>query len=221
MLDLDELYFNSTRYRGLLEKIGREMERENIAEKAGDPIAVSQHGLRIWDYLLKLMKITEAKSIFELEEGRATIYDLLYWAATFVDNLHNASIRDKSFEKHKLSICESYIDMHRGMLAKEVRNLGNVRSSLAECYFKMGMFEKAESLFRDWLSVEPDWGFGWIGWSDLYWLMNLGVDKDFEKAEKILKQGLKVPNVNDRDHIEERLADLTKERRKYIRPTIQ
>jgi outer membrane receptor for Fe3+-dicitrate len=84
----------------------------------------------------------------------------------------------------------------------------------------MGMFEKAEALFRDWLSVEPDWGFGWIGWSDLYWLMNLGFDKDFKKAEKILKQGLKVPNVYDRDYIEERLADMTKERRKYIRPTM-
>jgi pentatricopeptide repeat protein len=148
-----------------------------------------------------------------LDVGNATIYDLLFWAATFVDTLHNASIRDKSFGKHKLSVCESYVDMHRGMLDKDVRNLGNVRTSLAECYFKRGESEKADTLFREWLSVEPDWGFGWIGWSDLYWLWNLGIEKDFDKAEKILREGLRVPNVNDREHIKERLTDLKKAKR--------
>jgi hypothetical protein len=87
MLDLDELYFNSDRYRTLLEKIGDEIGQMSIAERSGDPIAASRHGLKTWNYLLKLMKITDAQSIYELEVGRATIYDLLYWAATFVDTL--------------------------------------------------------------------------------------------------------------------------------------
>lgn len=219
MLDLDKLYFKSNRYRKLLEKIGSEIEQENIAERSGDSITAGKHGLKIWNHLLKLLEITGAKSIYELDAGNATIYDLLYWAATFVDNLHNASIKEKKFEKHKLSVCELYVDMHRGMLHKDVRNLGNIRTSLAECYFKMGKIEKADSLFRKWLSAEPDWGFGWIGWSDLYWLWNHGIEKDFNKAEKILKEGLDVPNINDREHIMERLADLKKAKANNICPT--
>ncbi len=168
---------------------------------------------------MKLMKMAEAQSIYELDVGGATIYDMLYWASTFADNLHNASIRDKSFEKHKLSFCEAYVEMHHGMLDKDVRNLGKIRISLAECYFKQGKSEKTDDLFREWLGIEPDWGFGWIGWSDLYWLWNFGIAKDFKKAEKILKQGLKVPNVIDREHIKERLADLKKANKSNIRPT--
>jgi tetratricopeptide (TPR) repeat protein len=219
MLDLDELYFNSDPYRNLLEKIGNEIRLEDIAERSGDLIAAYKHGLKVWDYLLKLMKMTGAQSIYELDAGGAPIYDLLYWAATFVDNLHNASIRDKSFEKHKLSFCEAYVDMHRGMFDKDVRNLGNIRTSLAECYFKLGKSEKTDDLFREWLSAEPTWGFGWTGWSDLYWLWNSGIEKDFKKAEKILKEGLKVPKVNDREHIKERLAELKKAKKSNIRPT--
>ncbi len=219
MLDLNELYFNSDRYRTLLEKIGSELRQEEIAERSGDPIAASKHGLKIWNHLLKLMKMTEAQSIYELEVEGATIYDLLYWAATFVENLHNASIMDKSFEQHKFSFCEAYVDMHRGMLHKDVRNLGNIRTSLAECYFKLGKFEKTDDLFREWLSAEPDWGFGWIGWSDLYWLWNFGIEKEFKKAEKILKEGLKVPKVNNREHIKDRLADLKKAKKSNIPPT--
>ncbi len=90
----------------------------------------------------------------------ATIFDLLYWAPTFADNLNNAGIKDKSFENYMFSFCKVYIDMHHGMLGKDVRNLGNIRASLAECCFKQGKFEKADGLFRKWLSVEPDWGFG-------------------------------------------------------------
>lgn len=219
MLDLDKLYFNSDRYRTLLENIGSEIRQEDIAKRSGDSIAASKHGLKIWDYLLKLMKMAEAQSIYELDVGGATIYDMLYWASNFVDNLHNASIRDKSFEKHIISICEAYVDMHHGMLAKDVRNLGNIRTSLAECYFKLGKSEKTDDLFREWLSVDPDWGFGWIGWSDLYWLWNFDIEKDFKKAENILKEGLNVPNINDREHIKERLADLKKAKKSNTRPT--
>lgn len=84
----------------------------------------------------------------------------------------------------------------------------------------MGKTEKADSLFRKWLSAEPEWGFGWIGWSDLYWLWNLSIEKDFKKAEKILKEGLTVPKVNDREHILERLSDLKKAKADNIRPTL-
>jgi hypothetical protein len=59
-------------------------------------------------------------------------------------------------------------------------------------------------------------GAGWIGWSDLYWLWNLGNQKDFDKAEKILGQGLKVPNVDNRNDIKKRLKDLKTEMQRNV-----
>jgi len=72
-----------------------------------------------------------------------------------------------------------------------------------------------KSVFHEWLKLEPDWGWGWIGWSDCYWLWEyLGLEKDLDKAEEILRKGLSVSNVSDRDHIEDRLEDLLKEKNK-------
>ena len=216
MLDPDKLHFTSEHYRGLLDIIGEEIDREDMAERAGDSITASKHGLKVWGYLLKLMEMLKADSIYELDQGHVTIYDLLYWATSFSDELHNAKLKDKSFEKHKLNFCQSYVEMHRGMLDREVRNLGNIRTSLAECYYQMGKTEKVDSLYSEWLSAEPDWGWGWIGWSDLYWFWNIGFEKDFKKAESILKEGFSTPHVRDREHIKQRLVDLEK-----LRPTNQ
>jgi hypothetical protein len=44
----------------------------------------------------------------------------------------------------------------------------NRRRALAESYYELGETGKAESLYRDWLKLDPrwGWGWGWIGWSD-------------------------------------------------------
>ena len=61
---------------------------------------------------------------------------------------------------------------------------------------------------------ETDWGWGWIAWSDCYWLLRpIGLEQDFEKAEQILRKGLSVKKVSDKEHIEERLKDLLKRKK--------
>lgn len=154
MINIDELYFSSVQYRTLLERIGDGIEQEDLEQRAGNSIEACRHGLRVWDNLLKLMKMLKANSLYELSEQRATIYDLLYWASCLADELQNASIKDKSFVKKKLKFCKSYVEMHRGMLNKDVRNLGNIRVLLAETYYQIGEIEKADSLFHEWLKLE-------------------------------------------------------------------
>ena len=107
--------------------------------------------------------------------------------------------------------------MHQGFLDKDVSNLGNVRSSLAGSYFTIGEVEKGDTLFSEWLELEPDWGWGWIQWSDCFWLLKFpGLETDFDKAEKILRKGLSIPNVSDKDHIHERLQDLLEEKKTSV-----
>jgi len=102
------------------------------------------------------------------------------------------------------------------LLVRDVRNLGNIRVSLAETYCQIGRSSEADALFRKWLSAEPDWGWGWIGWSDCYWLWNIpNMKRDFNKAEMILEEGLSVPGVLDIDHMKERYSDLRKEKQSY------
>ena len=212
MLDPDELYFSSEEYRNLIDELGELISKEDLAQRSNNSIEAATYGLDVWDCLLELKDILCADSIYDLDQGLVTIYDLLYWATCFADELHNASLIDKSFVPLKIQFCETYVEMHKDMFDKEVRNLGNVRNSLAESYFRIGKAEVADSLYRKWLSAEPDWGWGWIGWSDNYWPISrcAGTKKDFIKAKKILEEGLSVPNVCDRNFLEERLKDLHK-----------
>jgi hypothetical protein len=126
----------------LVKKISREIKQENTASKEGNLVEAIKHGQKGWDYLLHLMKIMEVDSIYKLEKADVTEYDLLFWAANFAEELYSAGLKDKSFEKQQLDFFESYVDMHHGMLDRYVRNLGNIRILLAECYFKMGKTEK-------------------------------------------------------------------------------
>jgi tetratricopeptide (TPR) repeat protein len=39
----------------------------------------------------------------------------------------------------------------------------NRRRALAESYFELGETSKAEAFYREWLKIDPRWGWGWIG----------------------------------------------------------
>jgi hypothetical protein len=124
MLGHDEFYIKSPLHETLLSKISKEIKQETIANRAGDSVKAVKHGQKVWDYLLQLMKIVGVDSIYELERSDATEYDLLFWAATFADELYSGVLKDKSIEKQELYFYESYVDMHRRMLDRDVRNLG-------------------------------------------------------------------------------------------------
>jgi tetratricopeptide (TPR) repeat protein len=132
-----------------------------------------------------------------------------YWAICFAEQLSNASIKDKSYLQKKLSFCQQYVEMHEDFSDKELLNLGNVRSVLAETYYQLGEKDKADSLYEKWLKDEPDWGWGWMAWSDCYWLWrHVDLEQNFEKAEQILRKGISVKNVSAKEHLEERLNRL-------------
>ena len=155
------------------------------------------------------MEFVDAKNFCDLEGY--TEYDLLYWASALADNLHNVSIKDESFLQKKLSFCKEYVEMHENFLDKKMRNLGNIRRSLADYYVDICDFETCDSLYEQWLQKEPDWGWGWIGWSDSYWLFHRKNKPDFRKALSILQRGLAIKGVNDKNDMIDRFNSLEKE----------
>lgn len=213
MIDPDELYFSSDTHRALVGDIFDWIQQEEFEEMANNSIKASKCGLVAWEKLLSLMKQLNVRNIYELPEHVIPTIDLLHWADYLTDELSNACREDKSLLSEKLKFCKSYVEMHEGFLDKDVSNLGNIRTSLAQTYYQIGELEVADTLFRGWLQLEPDWGWGWIGWSDCFWLWKfLGIEMDYDKAEKLLRKGLSIPNVRNKNMILERLQDLFEER---------
>lgn len=191
--------------RALINRINDSVAEEADCEQNNNCIAAANAGLKTWSSLKELMKILDAKNICDLEYR--TMFDLLYWASSLAHNLHNAAIRDKSFFQKKFLFCKEYVEMHEDFLNKNMRNLGNVRRTYAECYVDLGDFESFDRLYEQWLANEPDWGWGWIGWSDRYWLFR-SKNKNLTKAINILEKALAIKSVTDKNHIIDRLNEL-------------
>ena len=79
---------------------------------------------------------------------------------------------------------------------------------MAESHAKLGRRDTSDRLYREWLDAEPAWGWGWIGWADTYFLLLPDERHDLARAEAILRKGLAVPDVRDREDVLDRLAAL-------------
>lgn len=192
--------------RDWLERIHQSIQEEDAYEKDNNYVAVCHAGLQTWFYLKQFMNFLGAKDFCDLEGY--TRYDLLYWSCRLTHHLHNTSLKDKSLFPKKFLFCKEYVEMHENYLNKNMRNLGSIRQSLADCYVERGNFKICDTLYEQWLKKEPDWGWGWISWSDCYWLFYGKNKPNLIKAKHILEKGLAVQGVSDKDYISERFKEL-------------
>lgn len=119
-------------------------------------------------------------------------------------DLSNASNVDLSFAQKKIDFCNEYIKRYDD---DEQLSIQNMRIAIAESYIKLGKQNEGDMLFESYLKEDPQWGWGWIGWSDCYWIFNNSKNNDYEKAEKIFKRGLAIEGLRDRDIVLERLLN--------------
>ncbi|HOY60437.1 MAG TPA: hypothetical protein PK640_20145 [Verrucomicrobiota bacterium] len=61
-----------------------------------------------------------------------------------------------------------------------------IRWALGEATWGSGERARAESLFEAWLREDPQWGWGWIAWSDLHWFPCHNSRPDHARAERLL-----------------------------------
>ena len=88
---------------------------------------------------------------------------------------------------------------------------GNFLRAEADAYWYLGEIETAEQKFVALIAQNPDWAWGYIGWSDHLWLYHSS-SKNYERAEKILQQALARRNLEDRAAVHERLIYLHNEK---------
>ena len=143
-------------------------------------------------------------SIEEFDERFRGTQSLFNWIQDLEDELWNAGLEDRQFLTARIALSEEGL---RRFPAEDELMTENRRRALAESYYELGETGKAESLYRDWLKLDPRWGWGWIGWSDCYRFTRTEL-RDWGRSERILREGLAIVDVRDRSDLAERLADL-------------
>jgi hypothetical protein len=187
-----------------LEMIDDAMQEGYQAKKARDDVRACRLWLKTWQDIRAVMAVRGLHSVKEWDGQYSGTQSLFNWGQDFILALGNAGRDDRSFFEERRAVLETLLGLH--LPDESYRN--HVRRDLAETYFDLGMPEKGEQLFRQWLEEKPTWGWGWIGWSDCYVLFAYDREKDPARAEQILKQGLAVPGVEEREYLLERLQEL-------------
>ena len=95
----------------------------------------------------------------------------------------------------------SRFETHEGYVTEEVRRVHGLLHARA------GRLGDADTLFRRWLSEDPQWGWGWIHWAACYTYGAPEEMSDDARSVEILEQGAAVPDLRDARDVLQELAD--------------
>lgn len=166
--------------------------------------------LAVWNDLMDAMQKESVKTFKAFD----TIFNgnqyVVNWVGDFdvllEEVVNNTSETEVLNEYGKLRI-QLNNDILQFLMKDDQLSIENARRAIAETYFLLGNKDKGEELFESFLKEDPKWGWGWIGWSDQYWLGKKEY-ADYIRGEEILLSALSIDGLRDRDDVEERLLDL-------------
>lgn len=173
-----------------------------------NPIEACNCWLRAW-VLVKELKRPEMR----LTESFSYVYyhylyqPLEYWTDELAVELHNAGLDDPHYHELRLQYIDDYFEQFPDELKE---NAVTFLPGKGEALWQLGRREEAEAQYAAIVKNYPDDAWGYIGWSDEYWLLNSSA-KDYAKAEAILLQALERPTLADRLYALERLHSLYEE----------
>jgi hypothetical protein len=183
------------------------LETLDAGYEAGDPVQACEIWLPLWPTVVAMADregCETLEQVGELFDGPGVVFN---WVQDLETALLNAGAKERRFVDERIRFCTEFLDRFP---RQDALTLENLRRSLADAYAQAGERATADRLFRQWLDADPAWGWGWIGWSDTYWLFTPG-EKDPAKGEEILREGLAVAHLRDRADLLDRLADLCAE----------
>ena len=184
-----------------MEMVDDKMQAGYVALETGDTLQTCRLWLETWRAILVILGRAEMNSLDEFDDRFGGTQSVFNWVQDLETELHNAGLEEPGFFHERITLCETMLDRFPdGALPVD-----NFKTALAASYFELGDLEKGDRLFRVWLEQSPQWGSGWIAWSDCYWLFAKAEHKDATRAEQILQEGLASPGVENRADILERL----------------
>jgi len=163
--------------------------------------------LDAWSDVVRICELTGIDSIRRFDDRCPMYQSLFNWSQDLEDALWNAGREDPEFLRARIVVCEEAL---RRFPDEDELMVENRRRAVAESYFELGDSDKAEALFEQWLAADPRWGWGWIGWADLYFFFD-SRPKDYGRAEELLDRGYAMSGVRDRADIADRLVMLYRE----------
>lgn len=189
------------------EMVNDKMQAGYTAKQENDLSKACRIWLETWNAILSIMQRCKIESLDEFDDCFGGTQSVFNWIQDLEMELRNAGINEPHFNQERFALCKTVVDR----FADNRIPVDSFKIALAEFIFESGDRNTGDELYRRWLNETPDWGWGWIGWSDCHWLFATADHKNPEIAERIIREGLAIPGVEDRVHLLERLETLYEE----------
>ena len=176
-----------------------------------DPIRACDVWLNLWQYMKPLIP-KEIKSISELDNRVKLGEFLLNWCQDFESEYHKAGSNDNTYFQKRIDYCTEFCRLFPDTSWLTIHNM---KRSIAESYFSLGLVEKGDKAFRKLVEEFPKSAWAYIGWGDMYyvWRLNEEIPKDYDKAKSIYEMALMAKEIDEPEEVVERLKDLGELRR--------
>lgn len=157
-----------------------------------------------WNNIIYLMNQHKISGMNEFDNKFRGTQSVSNWSSDFEMELSNAGIDEQIYFERRIEFCSEYVKRSE---EKHDINIEAMKRSIAESYINLGKLKEGDDLFESYLREDPKWGWGWIGWSDSYWIFHGNKYNDYPKAEAILKKALTVEALRDKADVMERLMN--------------
>lgn len=171
----------------------------------GDTLTGCDTWLTFWQ-ILKTYHIPPMRSIEDAQKIHEFDQFLYNWCQDLMMAMEEAAREENEYYKKLITYCEEFCKLFPET-DKDV--LENMKRSLAEAYFGLGMTERGEEEFKALVNEYPDSVWAYIGWGDMYYLYRLNekVPADYDKAQSIYEEALK-KDLDSKEEVLHRLEDL-------------
>lgn len=193
-----------------LEMLDDRMQAGYETDQRDERIETAKIWMQTWRDVQVLVERFGISSLDEFDNTFHCTNCLFNWVQDSSMALHRAALDDKAWARERIAFCEAVIPLADDD-SGDSSIVGNFRREIAESHADLGDYETADRLYREWLTEDPQWGWGWIGWSDLYFIFSPDESKDAARAEQILREGLAVAGVRERETLVDRLRSIYRE----------
>ncbi len=161
--------------------------------------------LHAWADVLERMQADGIRDLNGLQAACVWFDFVTNWVQDIEEHLRQTCRSDPSFHVKRIRYCEQVIPL--AGLGNDLM-IENFRRSIAESTLELGDADGFDRMYRTWLEHDPDWGWGYIGWSDGYHFGSGRTPPDPARAAEILDRAAAVPTLRDRIDVLDRMADL-------------
>lgn len=170
-----------------------------------EPVKACDAWLGAWEEIKELLNEGQIANLELLQQEYKWSEFLSNYIQDLETELHNAGLENEEYLIKRINYCSEMIKLCD---QEDSLTIENAKRAIAESHFLLGNEEACGKLYSKWLTEDPNWGWGYIGWSDCYSFDTKKIKQNHSKAEEIIRRAVEERDVRDRIDVLQRAVEI-------------